>query len=217
MPPSTREGTRRRRPSSQRAWRRPGGRTHLAAAAALTALAYYGGVAGRSGAHVPAVDHVGAVAAERLADRGVAARAGSPLVGVSGGGAPGAPRARARRRLSAALVVLLFLTNCAEALIAAGGPAVAERRADRVQHLPARRGVHRRRRTRSRRWCRRSPMPPWCHFVRGEPYWAVWRSGRSRNALTELSVVPCAVLGIQALRRGIRMPRRSRTRRGGGC
>ena len=110
---------------------------------------------------------------------------------------------------SPALVVLLFLTNCAEAAIAAGvlrwlSDAPTEFNTfPRVAAFLGAAGLL-------------APMvssfadAAVVHIVRGEAYWAVWQLRTFGNALTELSVVPCVVLGIQVLQRGIRMPRRSR-------
>ena len=98
------------------------------------------------------------------------------------------------------LVALLFLTNCSEALIAAGGLRLASRRAGRFDNLQdvalfiAIAGLL-------------APVVSSCFdaaivtALRQEPYWKVWITRVYGNTLTELSVVPASVLAIDAFRR----------------
>jgi signal transduction histidine kinase/integral membrane sensor domain MASE1 len=97
-------------------------------------------------------------------------------------------------------VGLLFLTNCSEALLAAGGLRLLSDSPSefntlrRVVLFIGVAGVA-------------APVlssfadAAVVHLVRGEPYWLVWRVRTFGNILTELSVVPAVVLLCTAIRR----------------
>ena len=97
------------------------------------------------------------------------------------------------------LVVLLFLSNCSEALIAAGGLrrlGGAPPRFDTLQRVVL-------------FICVAGLLAPIVSsffdaaivaLLRDEPYWNVWRTRVFANMLTELSVVPALVLGFEAVR-----------------
>jgi signal transduction histidine kinase/integral membrane sensor domain MASE1 len=108
--------------------------------------------------------------------------------------------------MSPGLVGLLFLTNCTEALVAAGGIRL-------FSDAPTEFNTFRRVGVFLACAVVAAPVlssfadAAVVHFVRGEPYWTVFRTRIFGNALTELSVVPCAVRGVLALIRGLRMPR----------
>jgi signal transduction histidine kinase/integral membrane sensor domain MASE1 len=102
-----------------------------------------------------------------------------------------------------ALVLGLFLSNCSEALIAAGCVRAfsdAPTRFDtlgRVAAFVAGAGI----------------IAPFASSfldaavvaaVKGDPYWLVWRTRFFSNVLTELVVVPAVVIVVSSLRRGIR-------------
>ena len=99
---------------------------------------------------------------------------------------------------SPALVVLLFLTNCSEAAIAAGAlrlispTAVRFDTFRRVALFIAAAGFA-------------APIVSSCFdaavvsTLRGEPYWTVWRTRVFANTLTEICVVPAVILGGAAL------------------
>ena len=110
---------------------------------------------------------------------------------------------------SPALVGLLFLTNCSEAVMAAIGVRLlsdAPTRFDSFRRVAAFIGAA-------------GLMAPILssfadaavvNLLRGEPYWDVWRARVFANVLTELSVVPPVVLGWRAIRAGLRLPGRAR-------
>ena len=110
---------------------------------------------------------------------------------------------------SPALVGLLFLTNCSEALMAAIGVRLlsdAPTRFDSFRRVAAFIGAA-------------GLIAPILssfadaavvNLLRGEPYWDVWRTRVFANVLTELSVVPLVVLGWRAIREGLRWPGRAR-------
>ena len=108
--------------------------------------------------------------------------------------------------MSPGLVGLLFLTNCSEALVAAGGMRL-------LSDAPTEFNTFRR--VVVFLGCAVVAAPVLSsfadaavvHFVRGEPYWTVFRTRVFGNALTELSVVPFALRGFLALTQGVRMPR----------
>jgi signal transduction histidine kinase/integral membrane sensor domain MASE1 len=98
------------------------------------------------------------------------------------------------------LVVLLFLTNCSEAVIAAGGMRVATQmptRFDTLHGMALFIGIA------------GFLAPLLSSFAdatvvstfQGEPYWNVWRTRVLSNTLTELSVVPAVILGLGVLAR----------------
>jgi signal transduction histidine kinase/integral membrane sensor domain MASE1 len=105
------------------------------------------------------------------------------------------------------LVALLFLTNCSEAAIAAGGLRVVGRgpiRFDSFGRVAAFIGIA------------GFVAPIVSSFfdaavvsaLRHEPYWDVWRARVFANTLTEISVVPAVVLGVRALsQRSLPSPR----------
>jgi signal transduction histidine kinase/integral membrane sensor domain MASE1 len=98
------------------------------------------------------------------------------------------------------LIGLLFLTNCSEALIAAGGVRAFSDdpiRLDSVRRVLvfiAVAGLA-------------APIlssfadAAVVHELTGDPYWSVWRARMFANVLTELAVAPAIVLGVRALRR----------------
>lgn len=110
---------------------------------------------------------------------------------------------------SPALTLLLFLTNCGEAVIAAGLVRVVSDAPTAFNTFPriavfiAAAGFI-------------APVvssfadAAVVNIVRGEEYWSVWRLRTFGNSLTELSVVPWVVLAVVALQRGVRLPRPSR-------
>ena len=183
--------------------------SRLAAAAALTALGYYGGVqVGLALTFPPLTTSVlwppnalltAALLLVPVRHWWVCLAAALPVHLALELGAGWTP----------ALVVLLFLTNCAEAAIAAGvlrwlSDAPTEFNTfPRVAAFIGAAGLL-------------APMvssfadAAVVHIVRGEPYWAVWQLRTFGNSLTELSVVPCAVLCVLALQRGVRVPRLAR-------
>jgi signal transduction histidine kinase/integral membrane sensor domain MASE1 len=101
-------------------------------------------------------------------------------------------------------VGLLFLTNCTEALIAAGGMRLFSdaptefNTLRRVVVFVAAAGVV-------------APVlssfadASAVHFVRGEPYWLVWRIRTFSNIVTELSVVPTVVMLVNLVHRRERL------------
>ena len=102
--------------------------------------------------------------------------------------------------ISPAAVGLLFLTNCSEALLAAGGLRLlsdAPSEFNTLRRVVLFIGVA------------GIAAPVLSSFadaavvysVRGEPYWLVWRVRTFSNILTELSVVPAVVLLCTAVRR----------------
>ena len=107
--------------------------------------------------------------------------------------------------MSPSLVPLLFLTNCSEALVAAGGMRLLSDEPTEFNTF---------RRVVVFLGCAVVAAPVLSsfadaaavHFVKGEPYWTVFRTRIFGNALTELSVVPCVVRGLMALRYGVRLP-----------
>jgi signal transduction histidine kinase/integral membrane sensor domain MASE1 len=107
--------------------------------------------------------------------------------------------------MSPGLVGLLFLTNCSEAAIAAGGMRL-------LSDAPTEFNTFRRVVVFLGCAVVAAPMlssfadAALVHFIRGEPYWSVVRTRSFGNALTELSVVPCAVRGLLALRYGLPRP-----------
>ena len=101
------------------------------------------------------------------------------------------------------LVFLLFLTNCSEALMAAGGLRLLSPAPTRFDTL---RGV-------ALFICVVGLFAPIASSfidaavvtsLRGEPYWDVWRIRVFSNTLTQLSVVPAVILGVGAVRSGVR-------------
>jgi signal transduction histidine kinase/integral membrane sensor domain MASE1 len=185
----------------------------LAAAAALTALAYYGGVqVGLALTFPPLTTSV-------LWPPNALLTAALLLVPVRywwvclGAALPVHLTLELGAGFSPALTVLLFLTNCSEAVIAAGGVrwlSDAPTEFNTFQRIAAFIGAA-------------GFLAPIVssfadaavvHLVRGEPYWSVWQFRTFGNSLTELSVVPCAVLIVEALRRGVRQPRPSRLAEG---
>jgi signal transduction histidine kinase/integral membrane sensor domain MASE1 len=103
------------------------------------------------------------------------------------------------------LVALLFLTNCVEAVIAAGGVRLlsdSPTQFDTFRRVAAFLGAA------------VLVAPVWSsfadaavvHFLRGESYWDVWRTRTLANALTELSVVPLVVRGVISLMNGVEWP-----------
>jgi signal transduction histidine kinase/integral membrane sensor domain MASE1 len=107
--------------------------------------------------------------------------------------------------MSPGLVGALFLTNCSEAAIAAGGMRL-------LSDAPTEFNTFRR--VLVFLGCAVVAAPilssiadaAVVHFFRGEPYWTVVRTRSFGNALTELSVVPCAVRGLLAIRNGLPLP-----------
>jgi signal transduction histidine kinase/integral membrane sensor domain MASE1 len=99
------------------------------------------------------------------------------------------------------LVPLLFLTNCSEAAIAAGGIRL-------LSDAPTEFNTFRRVVVFLACAVVAAPIlssfadAALVHLLRGEPYWTVVRTRSFGNALTELSVVPCAVRGLLAIRHG---------------
>jgi len=99
------------------------------------------------------------------------------------------------------LVPLLFLTNCSEAAIAAGGMRL-------LSDAPTEFNTFRRVVVFLACAVVAAPIlssfadAAIVHFLRGEPYWTVVRTRSFGNALTELSVVPFAVRGLLAIRHG---------------
>ena len=103
-----------------------------------------------------------------------------------------------------ATVGLLFLTNCTEAVIAAGGMRLFSdaptefNTLRRVVVFVAAAGLV-------------APVissfadASAVHFMRGEPYWLVWRLRTFSNIVTELSVVPTVVMLVHLLRRRVRL------------
>ena len=97
-----------------------------------------------------------------------------------------------------ALVALLFLTNCSEAAIAAGGMRL-------FSDAPTQFNTFRRVAAFIGAAGIAAPIlssfadAAVVHLVDGEPFWPVWCRRTMANALTELSVVPIAVLGTQAV------------------
>ena len=106
---------------------------------------------------------------------------------------------------SPAAIGLLFVTNCSEALIAAGGLRLLSDAPSefnslrRVVLFVGVAGVA-------------APVlssfadATVVHLLRGEPYWLVWRVRTFGNILTELSIVPAVVLLCTAVRRRDRPP-----------
>jgi signal transduction histidine kinase/integral membrane sensor domain MASE1 len=107
--------------------------------------------------------------------------------------------------MSPLVVALLFLTNCSEAVIAAGGMRLLSdsptefNTLRRVVVFVGVAGLA-------------APIlssfadAAVFHLLEGQPYWDIWRVRTSSNTLTELSVVPVAVLGVRALLRGLHLP-----------
>lgn len=103
-----------------------------------------------------------------------------------------------------ATVGLLFLTNCTEAVIAAGGMRLFSdaptefNTLRRVVVFVAAAGLV-------------APVissfadAAAVHFARGQPYWLVWRVRTFSNVVTELSVVPTVVMLVNLARRGERL------------
>ena len=104
------------------------------------------------------------------------------------------------------LVGLLFLTNCSEAVVAAGGMRL-------LSDAPTEFNTFRR--VVVFLFCAVLAAPilssfadaAVVHFFKGEPYWTVFRTRAFGNALTELSIVPCVVRGLLAVMHGLRTPR----------
>jgi signal transduction histidine kinase/integral membrane sensor domain MASE1 len=106
------------------------------------------------------------------------------------------------------LVLLLFLTNCSEAIIAAGGLRVLSGTPTRFDTLH---GV-------AMFICVAGLLAPVSSSfldaavvtaLRNESYWDVWQTRVFSNTLTELSIVPAVILGLRALRARAR-PSRAR-------
>ena len=103
------------------------------------------------------------------------------------------------------LVGLLFLTNCSEAVVAAGGMRL-------LSDAPTEFNTFRR--VVVFLFCAVLAAPilssfadaAVVHVFKGEPYWTVFRTRVFGNALTELSIVPCAVRGLLAIVHGVRKP-----------
>ncbi len=114
---------------------------------------------------------------------------------------------------SPALVGLLFLTNCSEALLAAIGVRAlsdAPTRLDSFRRVAIFIGAA-------------GLMAPILssfadaavvNQLRGEPYWNVWRARVFANVLTELSVAPVVILGWRVLNTGVRTFSRARIAEG---
>ena len=99
------------------------------------------------------------------------------------------------------LVPLLFLTNCSEAALAAGGMRL-------LSDAPTEFNTFRRVVVFLACAVVAAPIlssfadAALVYFLRGEPYWTVVRTRSFGNALTELTVVPCTVRALLAIRHG---------------
>src|SRR5882672_506197 len=107
--------------------------------------------------------------------------------------------------MSPYVVALLFVTNCSEAVIAAGGIRLfsdSPTEFDTLRRVVVFVGAA----------GLAAPIlssfadAAVFHLLEGRPYWDVWRVRTSSNILTELSVVPVAVLGVRAALRGAPRP-----------
>jgi len=104
------------------------------------------------------------------------------------------------------LVGWLFVTNCTEALIAAGGTRL-------LSDSPTQFNTLRRVAVFIGAAGLAAPIlssfadAAVAHYAGAQPYWEVWRVRTFANTLTELSVVPVAVLGVTAITSGFTRPR----------
>src|SRR5262245_46049414 len=106
---------------------------------------------------------------------------------------------------SPAMVLLLFATNCSEAIIAAGGVRL-------FNDAPARLDTFRR--VLVFIACAGIAAPMLSSFVdaaiiwlaQGERYWTVWQTRAVANMLTELSVVPVVLMAADRLGQPLRQP-----------
>jgi signal transduction histidine kinase len=107
--------------------------------------------------------------------------------------------------IPAQVVALLFVTNCLEAVLAAGGVRL-------LSDSPSELNTFRRVAVLIGAAGFAAPAlssfadAAVMHFMLGLPYWDVWRVRTFANILTELSVVPVVVLGVTALVRGVHLP-----------
>ena len=103
------------------------------------------------------------------------------------------------------LVGWLFVTNCTEALLAAGGARLlsdSPTQFDTLRRVAVFIGAA----------GLAAPIlssfadAAVAHYAGAQPYWEVWRVRTFANTLTELSVVPVAVLGVTAITSGFTRP-----------
>jgi two-component system, LuxR family, sensor kinase FixL len=103
------------------------------------------------------------------------------------------------------LVGLLFVTNCTEAVLAAGGTRL-------LSDSPTQFNTLRRVAVFIGAAGLAAPIlssfadAAVAHYVGAQPYWRVWRVRAFANTLTELSVVPVVVIGVRAMMSGFTRP-----------